>query len=209
MNEFRELMDKYPELRECLPEIENALSLICGSYATGGRLYICGNGGSAADAQHMVGELMKGFMRKRPVAFAPEIASNLTPETAALLSGKLQGALPAHSLSAEASLTTALCNDIDADIVYAQQIYGYGKPGDVFIGISTSGNAKNVCLAAELAGAMGLHTIALTGRGGGRLAGLCGVAIRVPADSTPVVQEYHLPVYHALCAAAEARFFDE
>ena len=147
-------------------------------------------------------------MKKRLVRLPQGVAEKLSPETAALLSGKLQGALPAHSLTAEASLITALCNDVDADIIYAQQIYGYGKPGDSLVGISTSGNARNVCLAAELARAAGINTIALTGRAGGKLAGLCDVSIRVPADSTPEVQELHLPVYHALCAALESCFFN-
>jgi len=170
---------------------------------------VCGNGGSEADARHIVGELMKGFEKRRPVRFSPEVASRLAPATAAILEAKLQGALPCHALSGETSLTTALQNDVDADIVYAQQVHGYGRQGDCLVGISTSGNAVNVRLAAELARAMGLRTVALTGRGGGGLAGLCDVAIRVPADGAANVQEYHLPVYHALCRALEARFFRE
>jgi D-sedoheptulose 7-phosphate isomerase len=205
---FEALVRRYPELAVCLPDIEAAYNALCRTFEGGGRVYVCGNGGSEADAKHIVGEFMKGFMKKRPVAFPPGVSARLSGETAALLKSRLQGALPAHSLSGESALLSALANDIDADIVYAQQIHGYGKPGDCFIGISTSGNAANVCLAAELARAMGLSTIALTGRGGGKLAKLCAAAVRVPADSTPEVQEYHLPVYHALCQAVEANFFE-
>jgi len=171
------------------------------------RIYVCGNGGSAADCQHITGELMKGFLLKRPVNFSKHITNKLSSETAALLSEKLQGALPCHSLTTETALITALSNDISADIVFAQQVYGYGRKGDCLICISTSGNAANVCLAAELGAAMGLGTIALTGYSGGKLAGLCDVAVKVPSDSTPQVQEYHLPVYHALCAELERYFF--
>ena len=207
MNIFEKLIAAYPPLLACLPDIEDAFALLHQTFEEGGRVYVCGNGGSAADSLHITGELMKGFLKKRPVTFTPETAARLSPETAAALSGKLQGALPCHSLTAETALITALCNDISADIIFAQQIYGYGRKGDCLIGISTSGNARNVCLAAELAGAMGLRTIGLTGRDGGKLAALCGAAIRVPAGSTPEIQEFHLPVYHALCAALEDLFF--
>jgi len=193
----------------CEGEINKAFELLKQTVASGGTVYVCGNGGSAADCQHIVGEMMKGFLKKRPVAFAPEVAGKLTPETVGFLSANLQGAMPCHSLTVETALITALCNDVSADIIFAQQVYGYGRAGDVLIGISTSGNAVNVCLAAELAAAMGLKTIAMTGEAGGKLAGLCDAAIKVPSDSTPKVQEYHLPVYHALCAALEDEFFRE
>ena len=186
-----------------------ALDILTETFKNGGRLYVCGNGGSAADCQHIVGELMKGFEKKRPVHFTSDMRSKLTPNTAELLENTLQGALPAHSMTCEASLITALCNDISADIIFAQQIYGYGRAGDALICISTSGNAVNVCLAAELAKAMGIRTIALTGQSGGRLAALCDVAIRVPADGTAKIQELHLPVYHALCRDVENLFFKE
>jgi len=206
---FDALIEKYPSLSECLPDIKKAFSLICQTYDGGGRVYVCGNGGSEADAKHIVGELMKGFMKRRPVRFPAELRKKLSPETVELFEDKLQGALPCHALSGETALITAVVNDTDPRLIFAQQIYGYGRPGDCFIGISTSGNAADVCLAAELARAMGLSTIALTGRGGGKLAGLCDAAVRVPADTTPDVQELHLPVYHALCAEAEAQYFGE
>ena len=208
MNIFEELFKNYPALEICRQPIIEAYEALCRTYAGGGRVYVCGNGGSAADAGHITGELMKGFEKKRPVRLTPQVASRLSPDSAAILEKKLQGALPCHNLSAETALMTALINDIDTDIVYAQQIYGYGRPGDLFIGISTSGNATNVLLAAELARAMGLNTVAMTGREGGRLAPVCDIAICVPADKTAGVQELHLPVYHALCRGVEARYFD-
>ena len=207
MNMFAQLFERYPVLKACQHSIINAYEAMCRTYDSGGRVYVCGNGGSAADAGHITGELMKGFEKERPVCFSPDVASRLCTDTVATLEKKLQGALPCHNLSAETALISAITNDIDADIVFAQQIYGYGRPGDLFIGISTSGNAANVLLAAELARAMGLCTIALTGRDGGKLAPLCDYAICVPADRTADVQELHLPVYHALCRWVEARYF--
>lgn len=187
---------------------KKAFDILRQTYENGGRVYICGNGGSAADCQHIVGELMKGFEKKRPISFADDIRSKLSTETSEYLESILQGALPAHSLTSESSLITALCNDTAADIVFAQQIYGYGKAGDTLICISTSGNAKNVCLAAELAHAMGLSTIALTGRSGGKLVGLCDLAVCVPSDRTAEIQELHLPFYHTLCREIESCFFE-
>jgi D-sedoheptulose 7-phosphate isomerase len=206
---LEKLFEDYPLLAECKEDIQKAFYLLRETIINGGRIYVCGNGGSAADSQHIVGEMMKGFLKKRPVTFTPEVKEKLTPETAQILSGKLQGALPCHSLMSESALITALINDISADIVFAQQIYGYGRKGDCLIGISTSGNAVNVCLAIELAAAMGLHTVALTGSSGGNLVKkqLCNAVIRVPSESTPKIQEYHLPIYHALCAALEDAFF--
>ena len=207
MSRCDELVKTYPALQVCLPDIQRAAEALTATYRSGGCVYVCGNGGSEADSKHIVGELMKGFTLKRPVQLPDDVRESLSPETAAFLDSRLQGALPAHSLSAENALITAVINDISSDMIYAQQIYGYGKPGDAFIGISTSGNAVNVCLAAELSRAMGLRTIALTGRGGGKLAKLCDTAVRVPADETYKVQEYHLPVYHALCEMVEKTMF--
>ena len=209
MSYFDKLITDYPVLSECRNDIEKAFDFMCQTYESGGSVYVCGNGGSAADCQHIVGELMKGFEKKRTVAFPPEVSAKLSPETRKLLESKLQGALPCHSLTSENALIMALSNDISADIVFAQQIYGYGRKGDSLICISTSGNAYNVCLAAELAKAIGLHTIAMTDRSGGILCGICDTVIRVPADITAEVQELHLPVYHALCRAVEGHFFVE
>ena len=209
MKVFDRLFTAYPALTVCADDISKAFALLRRTYADGGRVYVCGNGGSAADCLHITGELMKGFVKKRPVSFPPEIRAALPAETACLLEQKLQGALPCHSLTAETALITALCNDVSPDMIFAQQIYGYGRKGDCLVCISTSGGAVNVCLAAELAGALGLHTVALTGRGGGKLAGLCSAAVRVPAAATPEVQQWHLPVYHALCEALEEAFYHD
>ncbi|MDR1692207.1 MAG: SIS domain-containing protein [Oscillospiraceae bacterium] len=187
--------------------LDDAITACIRAFEKGGTLYICGNGGSAADCQHIVGELMKGFQMKRPVSLPVKVRGSLSPETAVRLESSLQGALPAHALTVETALISALCNDIDADVVYAQQIYGYGKPGDVLLCISTSGNAENVVLAAELAKAMGLTVVALTGRDGGKLAALCNIVIRAEADTTAEVQQRHLPMYHRLCREVEAWFY--
>jgi len=209
MTHFKDLANAYPSLSDCIRDITMAYERIKQTYHDNCRVYVCGNGGSEADARHITGELMKGFEKKRPATFDEAIRRKMDVSTALLLEQKLQGALPCHSLCSESALISALVNDIDADIIFAQQIYGYGRTGDSLICISTSGNATNVCLAAELAGAMGLHTIALTGSSGGKLAGLCDVSIKVPAESTAQVQEYHLPIYHALCRAVEDYFFAE
>jgi D-sedoheptulose 7-phosphate isomerase len=202
-----EMLNRYPALAVNAEEIKNALTLLYETVTAGGRVYVCGNGGSAADAQHIVGELMKGFLSKRPVTLPADIARKLSPASRTFLEESLQGAIPAHSLTGEAALVSALINDVSADMIFAQQVYGYGRAGDVLICISTSGNARNVCLAAELAAAMGMRTLALTGKSGGSLAPLCELSIRVPSQATYEIQEYHLPVYHALCADLEANLF--
>ena len=208
MTILKQLFKDNPPLQACKDEINKAFSLLHETVAAGKCVYVCGNGGSAADCQHIVGEMMKGFNKKRPVDLPPEIVIKLSPETAAHLAANLQGAMPCHSLTVETALITALCNDVSPDMIYAQQVYGYCKVGDCLISISTSGNAANVCLAAELASAMGIKTIAMTGQSGGKLAGLCDVAIKAPSNATYKVQEYHLPIYHALCAALEEVFYE-
>ena len=189
-------------------EINKAFDLLCGIYKNGGKLLVCGNGGSAADSEHVVGELMKGFMLPRKISAgcrAKFIKSS--PANGEYISDNLQRALPAISLVSQSSLISAFSNDIAPDIVFAQQVYGYGKPGDCFMGFSTSGNSKNVIYAAETAKAMDMITIALTGKSGGLLKGICDCTIRVPSDSTPEIQEYHLPIYHDLCKRLEMEFF--
>lgn len=209
MNEvLRKLIAKYPELDVCLPDIELAVELLIRSYRNGGQTLVCGNGGSAADAEHIVGELMKGFMAKRPVSGdVRDKLQELFPGDAAFLADHLQGALPAISLVSHTALSTAFINDVAAEMVFAQQVYGYGRPGDAVIGLSTSGNSANVVRAMQIAKARGLHTIGFTGRSGGKLKELCDVTIRVPYDSTPDIQERHLPIYHAVCILLEEAFF--
>jgi D-sedoheptulose 7-phosphate isomerase len=177
-------------------------------YASGGKVLVCGNGGSAADADHIVGELMKGFLRKRPLP-ADQRASLAAadPEFGDDIAAKLQGALPAINLSAASAFTTAFGNDVSAYLAYAQAVLGYGRRGDALVGLSTSGNASNVLAAFTVARNLGLKTIGLTGSGGGKMSGRCDILIKVPAQSTPKVQELHLPVYHCLCAMVEAHFF--
>lgn len=203
------LLLRYPVLEVCRASIFAAAEAVCECYRAGGKLMVCGNGGSAADAEHIVGELMKGFCKKRPLP--PELRARLEaacPEDAAYLAANLQGALPALSLVNPVALTTAFANDCAPDLAMAQQVLGIGAPGDVLLAISTSGNSRNVVYAVETAKVRGVKSIALTGRSGGRLRGLADITVAVPEDETYRVQELHLPVYHALCLAAEEEFFE-
>ncbi len=177
-------------------------------YESGGKLLIAGNGGSCADSEHIVGELMKGFCNKRPVpeGFARKLME-ADEERGKELAAKLQQGLPAIALTGHTALSTAYLNDVDGRLTVAQQLYGYGRTGDVFLGISTSGNAENILYAAAAARAMEIPVIALTGKDGGRLAAAADAAIIVPEQETYRIQELHLPVYHTLCLMLEERFF--
>ena len=204
------LFDRYPALEICRADIFAAVEEICACYHAGGKLLLCGNGGSAADAEHIVGELMKGFLKKRPLPQTMrEKMKTVFPQDADYFYENLQGALPAVSLVNSVALGTAFANDQAADLVFAQQVLGLGREGDVLLAISTSGNSKNVLYAAKVARVQGLKTIALTGRSGGKLKTVADVTIAAPSDETYCIQEYHLPVYHALCIAAEKEFFEE
>ena len=205
---IKNLIDRYPTLALCESDIENATSMIISCYENGGKLLLAGNGGSSADADHIVGELMKGFMKKRELtdsqkAEMKEKCQDISDETLA----KLQNALPAISLSSFSALNTAFSNDVDADLVFAQGVFGLGKPNDVLIAISTSGNSKNVVEAAKVAKAIGVKVITLTGKSGGVLKNLADITIAVPESETYKVQELHLPVYHSICAEIESHFF--
>jgi D-sedoheptulose 7-phosphate isomerase len=178
------------------------------SFAKGGKLLIAGNGGSAADAGHIAGEMMKNLVKKRKLDEA--CISNIKEtdgEIAGYLISHLQPGLPAIDLSSQASIITAAINDIDSNIIFTQQVYSYGKEGDVFLGISTSGNAKNVLYAAAAAKAKQLRVIALSGGSGGALRRFADVSIIVPETETYKIQELHLPIYHCLCLMIEERFF--
>ena len=204
------LIKKFPELESCKNEISKAVNLLCIAFEKGNKLLVCGNGGSAADAEHIVGELMKSFMKKRVLS---ENEKLILLEAAGDSDGKflaknLQNALPVISLVSSVSLSTAFANDVSQELIFAQQVYGLGNPGDVFLGISTSGNAKNVLFAAQTAKAKNISTIALTGESGGKLKPFCDLTITVPSNITPDIQELHLPVYHYICKAVEANFFD-
>jgi D-sedoheptulose 7-phosphate isomerase len=203
-------LDMYPDLSETAPAIEAACQRLVACYRGGGKVLICGNGGSAADAEHLVGELMKSYLRRRPIPL--ELRNLLETEYGAdgdYLAQRLAGALPTISLVSQTGLLTALANDVAADVAYAQQVIGYGRPGDVLVGISTSGQARNVLHAVRLARLIGLGTIGITGRDGGALRGLVDVAVCAPHDDTATIQERHLAIYHALCAMIEEDFFPE
>ena len=194
------LLGRYQVLEVLRQPLLEAFELLVESFTNGHKLLVCGNGGSAADADHIVGELMKGFYKPRPLP--TDTIRKLGPKASSL-----QGALPAISLVHPASLLTAFINDIGHEMMYAQQVYGLGSPGDVFIGISTSGNAVNVNNAAQIAQVMGLTVISLTGQHGGALKAVSQVCLAVPATVTAEIQELHLPVYHTLCAMLEEHFF--
>lgn len=198
-----ELFSAYPALRPLDGELRRAFALLRAAFRGGGKLLVCGNGGSAADSAHIVGELMKGFRKKRPLP--PGEAAALPKEIAA----RLQGALPALDLTALSALSTAIANDVDAEMVFAQQVYGYGRAGDALLALSTSGGSKNVSNAARVARARGLTVLSLTGEKESELSALSDVCLRLPARETARVQEYTLPVYHALCALLEDEFFLE
>ena len=194
------LYERYPALCACREDIENAMELLINTYRNGGKILVCGNGGSAADSEHIVGELMKGFVSKRPVTDA---------RIPAQLRQRLQGALPAISLPSQCAVLSAFINDVDPQMMYAQLVYGYGKPQDLLIGLSTSGNSQNVVNATMVAKAIGMKVISLTGAKFSKLQELSDVTIRVPETETFMVQEYHLPVYHYLCAGVEQAMFGE
>ena len=190
--------------------LAEAFELLAGALRVGGKVLTCGNGGSAADSEHIVGELMKGFRSRRPLppADRQRLESSGGAEGRAL-AGRLQRALPAISLVSQVSLGTAVANDLGADLVFAQQVYGYGRPGDALIAISTSGNAGNVLAACLTARAFGLKVLGLSGADGGRLAGLCDLCLRAPATDTAEVQVWHLRAYHLLCALLEAELLGQ
>lgn len=203
-----ELMERHPELEECRGDMVKALECLTGVFRHGGRLFVCGNGGSCADAFHVTGELMKSFVLPRPLppAFRERLAA-LWPQEAEGMLRHLQAALPVQSLCGEAALISAYANDEASELVFAQQVLGLGRPGDALLAVSTSGNSKNVVQAARVARAADLAVIALAGKGGGELSRVADVSVVVPGASTWEIQERHLPVYHALCLALEEEFF--
>ena len=191
---FDGLFEDHIALLSIKDDIKSAYGIIKNCYAEKKKTLVCGNGGSAADSEHIVGEFMKGFMLKRPV----NINGN----------NKLQGTLRSVSLVSQTALITAIANDIGADMIFAQQVYGYMDAGDVLIVLSTSGNAENVVNAAATAKALDGKVIALTGQTGGKLKDICDIVIKIPACETYKIQEFTLPVYHAICAMIESELFD-
>ena len=201
------LFDRYPTLRACERDLRAAFDLLAAAYRNGNKLLICGNGGSAADSEHIVAELMKGFLKRRPIPASD--AAKLEAAGGKEIASRLQGTLAAISLPSQMSLLTATANDGDYDLTFAQQVYGLGRPGDVLLAISTSGKSANVCNAVIVAKAFDVKSIALTGKSGGDLAPLADIAIKVPSDNVAEIQELHLPVYHWLSTELEAAFFAE
>ena len=220
MTYLESLITRYPVLEQTAPQLRRAYEVLEECYAGGRKLLVAGNGGSCADSEHIVGELMKGFVKRRNVsaqeaerlrqaglclAEADGSGKNLGEELASCL----QGGLKAIALTCHSGLSTAFLNDVNGEMIYAQQLWGYGESGDVFLGISTSGNSKNILYAAAAAKAKGIKTIGLTGRSGGRLAKAADVSIIVPEEETYKIQELHLPIYHTLCLMLEERFFKD
>lgn len=197
---LKELLERYPQLKVCEEQIKSAMELIRDTYKNGGKVLVCGNGGSCSDSEHIVGELMKGFKSMR------KVTDERIPEE--LRSG-LQGALPAISLPSQTGVLSAFINDVDPDMMYAQLVYGYATEKDLLIGLSTSGNSKNVVNAAKVAKAVGAKAMAMTGKKESKLSEICDACIRVPETETYKIQELHLPVYHYLCAQIEADTFGE
>ena len=203
-----ELTKRYPSLSVCEKAINDAKDMLIDCFERGGKLLLCGNGGSCADCEHIAGELMKGFLKKRPLGDDMKAKmKECYPKTDGEVIGKLQRALPSIPLTSFSALNTAFANDVDADLVYAQGVLALGKDNDVLLAISTSGNAKNVNHAASIAKAIGLKVIALTGSDGGALKEVADVIIRAPEKETYKIQELHLPIYHYLCAEIEKHFF--
>ena len=204
------LVNRYPELKICKEEIVEAYSIIEKSYENGGKLLIAGNGGSAADSEHIVGELMKSFKLHRALNndFKKKLIEQ-NSELGSILAENLQGALPAIALDGHFALSTAYMNDCEPLLCFAQQVNGFGRKGDVFLGISTSGNSKNVLFASICAKAKGMKVIGLTGEKDSKLGELADLCIKAPSKETYMIQEYHLPIYHCLCLMLEERFFCE
>jgi len=208
MTRIEQLISTYPALQVCASDIQAAFQILRTCYRNGGKVLTCGNGGSAADAEHIVGELMKGYLLKRSIR--DDVRAKLrsvSAEDSDYVADHLQQALPAISLVSHTSLISAIANDTAADMVFGQQVYGYGREGDTLIALSTSGNSRNVIHAVQVARALGLQTIAFTGPTGGGLKLLCDVCICAPGENTSAVQERHLPIFHVLCAMLEEEFF--
>lgn len=206
---LNELIKRYPSLLDCRKDILLAFEAIIDCYKKGGKLLLCGNGGSCADCDHIVGELMKGFLKQRQLSNEKKAEMkcrcNLLNDN---ILEKLQGGLPAIALPSITALNSAFCNDVDPELVYAQSLMSLARENDVLIAISTSGNSKNVYCCAMVAKSLGMKVIGLTGENGGKLKTVADICICVPENETYKIQELHLPVYHCICAAVEEHFFN-
>ena len=207
MKHLELLIERYPALAVCESEIKRAIEAIIACYEKGGKLLLCGNGGSAADSEHMAGELLKCFKIPRPMPDDFKAKLSAYGEDGEMLANNLEGGLPVVSLTGHVAFSTAFQNDNTPALVFAQQVNAYGQGGDVLVAFSTSGNSKNCIYAAICAKARGMKVITLTGGMGGKLAPMSDVAVIVPAKETYQVQELHLPVYHCLCAMLEEQVF--
>ena len=205
---FSRVLRLHPDLKAVLPDLESAFATLVSTFENERKLLLCGNGGSAADCEHIAAELVNKFERARPLP--PALQGQLRQQFGAegeFLAAQLQGALPAISLVSQTAMMTALANDVAAEGLFAQQVWAYGQRGDCLMALSTSGHSSNVLHALRVARMRGLTTVGFTGRGGGAMVGLCDVCLVVPRHSTAEIQEAHLPLYHALCGALEERFF--
>jgi len=203
-----QLVHEYPEIEECIPDISLAIKLMLDSINCNGKVLTCGNGGSASDAEHIVGELMKGFMHPRNLESKEiEPIMQLYPETGNEIVKNLQRPIPAISLASNSAFITAYSNDVSPDYVFAQQVYGLGNKGDVLLCLSTSGDSKNIVNAAIVAKIKGVDVIGFTGKSGGTLKEHADVLIKSPSFITPRIQEYHIAIYHAICAQIEEDIF--
>lgn len=207
---LNELLLRYPQLTSCKEDIKNAVKMIIDCYENGGKVMLCGNGGSCADCDHIVGELMKGFLKLRHLSdeTKAEMKKNCDSVDDEILS-KLQGGLPAISLPSITALNSAFCNDVDPELMYAQPLMALANKNDILLGLSTSGNSKNVFGAVKVAKALGIKVIGLSGKTGGKLKTLADICICAPETETFKIQELHLPIYHYLCAVVEEHFFKD
>lgn len=207
---INELLNRYPSLSDIKDDIISATDSIISCYENGGKVLLCGNGGSCADCEHIVGELMKGFLKLRPINEGKKARmKDNSPLVDDEILSKLQCGLPAISLPSMAALNSAFCNDVDPELIYAQPLMALGNKGDILIAISTSGNSKNVFGAVKVAKALGVTVIGLTGHSGGKLKESADICICAPEKETFKIQELHLPIYHYICAEVEAHFFEE
>ena len=206
----QELLTRYPKLEKIIDTIEEAKNEMIKCYENGGKILLCGNGGSCADCDHIVGELMKGFLSLRPLSDEKkaDMKKNFSDIDDNILD-QLQCGLPAISLVSLSALNSAFCNDVDPELIYAQSVFGLGKPGDILIAMSTSGNAKNVAAAVKVARATGMKVIAFTGKDGGVLRDISDICMIAPENETIKIQELHLPIYHYLCANLENIIWDK
>ena len=205
---IKDLILRYPALAEAEGDITAAAEMMADCFRSGGKVMLCGNGGSASDSLHIVGELMKEFAVKRPLSAEMKAALSEAGDDG-YIAENLQGALPAVSLVGVTALESAYANDAAPDLGFAQQVFGLGSSGDLLFGITTSGNSANVIYAAKTAKAKGIKTVALTGGSGGKIKDICDCTIVAPANETYKIQEFHLPIYHTLCLALENEFFGE